>query len=92
MNKAPLNLQDGFLNQMRKEGVPVVVHLLDGRELRGLVRGFDNFTVMLESEGRTEMVYKHAVSTMHASLPGRPAETQAPSGRPGPEDSTAPER
>ncbi|MGI9952727.1 RNA chaperone Hfq [Moorellaceae bacterium AZ2] len=69
MNKAQGNLQDVFLNQIRKENVPVTIYLVNGFQLRGVVRGFDNFTVMLDSEGKQQMVYKHAISTV---MPHRP--------------------
>ncbi|MGE5583596.1 MAG: RNA chaperone Hfq [Bacillota bacterium] len=64
MNKPVINLQDGFLNQVRKEGIAVTIYLINGFQLRGLVKGFDNFTIILDSEGKQQMVYKHAVSTM----------------------------
>ncbi len=65
MNTKPqLNLQDGFLNQVRKDNVPVTIYLVNGFQLKGVVKGFDNFTVILESDGKQEMVYKHAVSTI----------------------------
>lgn len=64
MPKEQVNLQDWFLNQVRKESIPVTVYLVNGFQLKGLVRGFDNFTVVLENEGRQMMVYKHAVSTV----------------------------
>ncbi|MGE5575897.1 MAG: RNA chaperone Hfq [Syntrophothermus sp.] len=65
MNTKPqLNLQDGFLNQVRKENVPVTIYLVNGFQLKGVVKGFDNFTIILESDGKQEMVYKHAVSTI----------------------------
>ena len=63
MNKN-INLQDVFLNQVRKEHVPVTVYLTNGFQLRGQVRGFDNFTVVLDSEGKQQLVYKHAISTV----------------------------
>ncbi|NLY17839.1 MAG: RNA chaperone Hfq [Clostridiaceae bacterium] len=63
MNKN-INLQDVFLNQVRKEHVPVIVYLTNGFQLRGLVKGFDNFTVVLDSEGKQQLVYKHAISTV----------------------------
>ena len=69
MGKPVVNLQDGFLNQVRKDATPVTIHLINGFQLRGLVRGFDNFTVVLEDEGRQELVYKHAISTI---VPARP--------------------
>lgn len=64
MNKQQINLQDNFLNQVRKESVPVTIYLINGFQLKGVVRGFDNFTVILEFEGKQQMVYKHAISTL----------------------------
>lgn len=61
--KQPINIQDQFLNQLRKEGIPVTVFLLNGFQLRGQIRGFDNFTVLFESEGKQQLVFKHAIST-----------------------------
>jgi len=62
--KNPLNLQDAFLNQIRKEGIQTTVYLINGFQLKGTVKGFDNFTVVLESEGRQMLIYKHAMSTI----------------------------
>lgn len=64
MNKNNINLQDVFLNQVRKEHIPVTIYLTNGFQLKGMVRGFDNFTVVLDSEGRQQLVYKHAISTI----------------------------
>ena len=64
MIKAPLNLQDSFLNEARKKRAPLTVFLVNGFQMRGTVMGFDSFTVLLESEGRQQMVYKHAISTI----------------------------
>ena len=58
------SLQDRFLNQARKENVPVTVFLTNGFQLRGLVKGFDSFTVVLDSDGKQQMIYKHALSTV----------------------------
>ncbi|MBE3562787.1 MULTISPECIES: RNA chaperone Hfq [Hydrogenibacillus] len=58
-----VNIQDAFLNTLRKENIPVTVYLVNGFQLRGLVRGFDNFTVIIETEGRQQLVFKHAIST-----------------------------
>lgn len=70
MNKPQLNLQDTFLNQVRKENVGVTIYLLGGVQLRGNVRGFDSFTILLDSPGKpTQMVYKHAVTSI---VPMRP--------------------
>ncbi len=64
MARTPTNLQDAVLNQIRKENIPVTVYLVNGVQLKGVVRAFDNFTVMLEYEGKQLMVYKHAISTV----------------------------
>lgn len=70
MNKAILNLQDTFLNQVRKENLPVTVFLVNGYQLKGIVKGFDNFTiVMFDAEGRQQLVYKHAISTVQPARP-----------------------
>ena len=69
MSKPAINLQDGFLNQVRKDATPVTIFLINGFQLRGLVRGFDNFTVILDNEGKQELVYKHAISTI---IPAKP--------------------
>ena len=64
MTKQQINLQDSFLNQVRKENVAVTIYLINGFQLKGNVKGFDNFTVILEMEGRQQLVYKHAISTI----------------------------
>lgn len=69
MNKNNINLQDVFLNQVRKEHVAVTIYLTNGFQLKGMVKGFDNFTVILEAEGRQQMVYKHAISTVSPLKP-----------------------
>ena len=63
------NLQDYFLNQSRKEGIVVVVHLVNGFQIKGTVKGFDNFTVILESAGKQHLIYKHAISTITPTKP-----------------------
>jgi RNA chaperone Hfq len=62
MNKT-INIQDTFLNQLRKDNIPVTVFLMNGFQIRGVIKAFDNFTIIIDSEGRQQMVYKHAVST-----------------------------
>ncbi|MGI6343971.1 MAG: RNA chaperone Hfq [Bacillota bacterium] len=74
MNKPSINLQDTYLNQMRKESVPVTVFLVNGYQLKGLIKGFDNFTLVLEAEGKQQLVYKHAISTV---APFRPVQITA---------------
>lgn len=64
MSRVVFNQQDTFLNQVRKENIPVTIYLVNGFQLKGLVRGFDQFTVVLENEGRQMLVYKHAMSTV----------------------------
>jgi len=64
VSKNNINLQDVFLNQVRKEHIPVTVYLTNGFQLKGTVKGFDNFTVVLDSEGRQQLIYKHAISTI----------------------------
>ncbi len=60
----PLNLQDSFLNEARKRRSPLTVFLVNGFQMRGTVLGYDSFTVLLESDGKQQMVYKHAISTI----------------------------
>ncbi|MGE5893797.1 MAG: RNA chaperone Hfq [bacterium] len=62
-NSKPQNLQDAYLNQLRKEKIPVVVYLTNGVRLKGVVRGFDNFVILLK-EATQQLIYKHAVSTI----------------------------
>ena len=58
------SLQDNFLNMARKERMPVTVFLTNGFQIRGLVKAFDNYTVVLDSEGKQQLIYKHALSTI----------------------------
>lgn len=58
-----INLQETFLNNMRKNNIFVTVFLLNGFQLKGLIKSYDNFTVLLESEGKQQLIYKHAIST-----------------------------
>ncbi|HOB20276.1 MAG TPA: RNA chaperone Hfq [Candidatus Atribacteria bacterium] len=69
MTTKSIVLQDLFLNQIRKEYIPVTIHLTNGFQLKGQVKGFDSFIVILESEGKQMMIYKHAISTI---TPARP--------------------
>lgn len=69
MNKPVINLQDTFLNQVRKENILVTIYLVNGFQIKGTVRGFDNFTVIIEVENRQQMVYKHAISTISPVRP-----------------------
>jgi host factor-I protein len=67
MTKNQINLQDLVLNQVRKENIPVTIYLINGFQLKGFIRGFDNFTVIIEFDGKQQMVYKHAISTITPS-------------------------
>ena len=58
------NLQDTFLNYIRREKIPVTLFLMNGFQLRGIVRSFDRFAVLIEADGRQQMIYKHAISTV----------------------------
>lgn len=63
MNKS-INLQDVFLNQARKDRIPVTIYLVNGFQFKGTVKGFDNYIVILDCEGKQNLVYKHAISTI----------------------------
>ncbi|MCL1820317.1 MAG: RNA chaperone Hfq [Oscillospiraceae bacterium] len=65
----PTNHQDTFLNYARKEHVPITMFLISGFQIKGTVKGFDNFTVVMDSDGRQQLIYKHAISTI---VPARP--------------------
>ncbi len=67
--KNSINLQDVFLNQVRRENVPITIYLVNGFQLKGFVKGFDNYTIVLDSEGKQQMIYKHAVSTISPTVP-----------------------
>jgi host factor-I protein len=69
INKKQLNLQDAFLNQLRKEKILVTIYMVNGFQIKGLVKGFDNFTVIVEMDGRQQLVYKHAISTISPIKP-----------------------
>ena len=61
--------QDVFLNLVRKEHTPVTVFLMNGFQMRGVITGFDAFVILLLSDGRQQMIYKHAVSTIQPAVP-----------------------
>ena len=78
----PGSLQDSYLAEIKRQGVPVTVYLVNGFQLRGLVKGFDPFTILIEYERKTHLIYKHAVSTISPqgpfSTPGGGPEAAAP--------------
>jgi host factor-I protein len=85
-NEKSQNVQDVFLNHVRKNKTPVTVFLVNGVKLQGIITWFDNFSVLLRRDGHTQLVYKHAISTV---MPGAPiqlfdaskAESSAPAAR-----------
>lgn len=83
MNKTQMNLQDLFLNQVRKENTPVTIYLTGGVQLKGMVKGFDAFTVILESQGKPpQLIYKHAIASIVPMKPIGMRETMAERERP----------
>ncbi|HUM08051.1 MAG TPA: RNA chaperone Hfq [Acidocella sp.] len=68
-NEKSQNVQDVFLNHVRKSKTPVTVFLVNGVKLQGVITWFDNFSVLLRRDGHTQLVYKHAISTV---MPGAP--------------------
>ena len=69
------NLQEAILTECRKDKVPVTLFLMNGFQLRGIVTGFDSFVVVLVSDGKQKMIYKHAISTL---APIRPLKAATP--------------
>lgn len=63
----PIQLQDHYLNALRKEKVPLTVYLMNGVPLKGRIIAFDSFVVLLEIDGKQQMVFKHAISTIQSS-------------------------
>lgn len=64
VNKQQSNLQDIFLNNARKNKLQLTIHLMNGFQLKGFVKGFDNFTVILECDSKQMLIYKHSISTI----------------------------
>ena len=60
----PLNLQDAILNEVRRDKIPVTLFLMNGFQLRGTIAGFDSFVVVLVTDGKQQMIYKPAISTL----------------------------
>jgi host factor-I protein len=69
------NLQDAILQEVRREKVPITLFLMNGFQLRGTITGFDNFVVVLVTDGKQQMIYKHAISTL---APIRPLKAAVP--------------
>lgn len=67
--KQSINIQDTFLNHLRKENIAVTIFLVNGFQLRGYIKAFDNFTIVVDTEGKQQLVYKHAISTFTPQRP-----------------------
>ena len=76
MNEKKQNLQDTFLNSVRKAKTPLTIYLVNGVKLQGVVAWFDNFCVLLRRDGQAQLVYKHAISTI---MPSQPVQLYEPS-------------
>lgn len=77
-NAKDKNLQEAFLNEARRRSVPVTVFLVNGFQMKGVIAGFDGFTVSLMCDGRQQLIYKHAISTVS---PARRMELDEPEAR-----------
>ncbi len=64
-----MNLQDVFLNKLRRDRVPLTIYLTNGFQLKGIIKGFDNFVIVIETDGKQQVVYKHAISTISPMQP-----------------------
>ncbi|MBM7572110.1 RNA chaperone Hfq [Aquibacillus albus] len=62
-----VNIQDQYLNQLRKDRIQVTVFLTNGFQIRGVVKAFDNFTVLIDTDGKQQLIFKHAISTFAPS-------------------------
>ena len=71
----PINLQDAILKEVRRDKVPVTLFLMNGFQLRGTITGFDSSVVVLVSDGKQQMIYKHAISTLAPMKPLKAAPT-----------------
>ena len=71
----PITLQDAILEEVRKNKIPVTLFLMNGFQLRGTVTGYDSFVVVLVTEGKQQMIYKHAISTLAPIRPLKAAAT-----------------
>jgi len=67
--KANINLQDIFLNKVRKENKEVSIYLINGYQIKGTIKGFDNYVIIMESGEKQQLIYKHAISTIIPSKP-----------------------
>ena len=75
MPEQAINLQDAILKEVRRDKVPVTIFLMNGFQLRGIITGFDSFVVLLVTDGKQQMIYKHAISTLFPIRPLKAAAT-----------------
>jgi host factor-I protein len=75
MSDKKQNLQDTFLNSVRRSKTPLTIFLVNGVKLQGVVSWFDNFCVLLRRDGQSQLVYKHAISTI---MPAQPVQLYEP--------------
>ena len=73
----PINLQEAILAEVRREKTPVTLFLMNGFQLRGTITGYDSFVVVLVTDGKQQMIYKHAISTLAPMKPVKAAATTA---------------
>ena len=73
----PINLQEAILKEVRRDKIPVTLFLMNGFQLRGTITGYDSFVVVLVSEGKQQMIYKHAISTLAPMKPVKAASITA---------------
>ncbi len=71
----PINLQEAILGEVQREKIPVTLFLMNGFQLRGTITGYDSFVVVLVSDGKQQMIYKHAISTLAPMKPIKAAQT-----------------
>ncbi len=64
-----INLQDVFLNQARKDRIPVTIYITNGFQFKGIIKGFDSYIVILDTDGKQNLIYKHAISTVTPMKP-----------------------
>jgi len=70
-----INLQDAILSEVRRDRIPVTLFLMNGFQLRGVITGFDSFVVVLVTDGKQQMIYKHAISTLAPVKPLKAAQS-----------------
>jgi host factor-I protein len=93
-SKPAQNIQDTFLNTVRKDKSPITIYLVSGVKLTGRIRSFDKYSVLLENNAQEQLIFKHAISTVVSGRPalhteGRPAGVPGAEHRPGPASATA---